>query len=200
LADVEHEVAASRSALAKLKANLGNLKDALLDAQNHVTAAMDRGLRAPAEQALSEAEGLALRLRELMPTLWFFLRPEMDPAMVGRPMPPLFSIDWNDEVRRLGRERADRRSYASGRACGERNAPFKERGAAIQRFVEQPPHSDGEWYRHPALQTHLAPLRRGFFLQWDRLRQEAGAVVVDDSSPSVVALNLWKHPEVLSAQ
>jgi hypothetical protein len=151
--DAEHELAAATSAHAKLKVNLGDLEDAALDASNRVTAAVDVLLRASAEPALAEAEGLALRLRELVPTLWFFLRPEMDEAMVGRPISSPFSTDWDAEARHLGRERANRRAYAASDALGARNAGFSEVGKAITRFLERPPHLDNgwNWYKHPAL-------------------------------------------------
>jgi hypothetical protein len=155
--DRQHELAAASSAFAKLKTNLGDLEDSELEARNRVTAAVDIVLRASAaQQALSEAETAALRLRELMPTLCFFLWPEMDPAMVGRPMPPLFSTDWDTEARHLGRERADRRAFAATTAARTRDAGFSEISEAIKRFVDRPLPQGDAWYRHPAFEAWRA--------------------------------------------
>jgi hypothetical protein len=153
LEDAEAGAEAATSALAKLRSNLGDLEDQHLDAENRVTAAADVVLRAPAADILARAEGAALTLRELQPLLQFMVRPELTPEMLGRPVYPLFDTDWSHEIRTLGRERADRRQYAGAACRGERNAPFEALGAAVRRFLEQPPHRDGDWYRHPGLEA-----------------------------------------------
>jgi hypothetical protein len=153
LEDAEAELEAATSAHAKLKERLGDLEDQHLDAANRVEAAADIVLRGPAEQALGEAETAALRLRELMPVLQFMLAPEVTPEMMGLWRHPLFDTDWTHEIRTLGRERADRRQYAAAAARRERNAPFEELGAAVQRLLERPPHLDAAWYQHPTLEA-----------------------------------------------
>jgi hypothetical protein len=153
--DAEHELAAATSAHAKLKARLGDAEDALLHAQNLVVACADVVLRASAESALAEAETLALRLRELGPLLWFYLDPSITPEhALSSPRRPMFSTDWNDEVRRFGRERAIERNHAAGDAVALRDGAFNEElGPAIKRFVEAPPHLNGwDWHRQPSLE------------------------------------------------
>jgi hypothetical protein len=114
LEDAESELNAATAALTKVRANLGDLEDAALDASNRVTAAVDVLLRASAaEQALSDAETLALRLRELTPLLRYLLDPRITPQNALSPRSPMFSLDWDHEARTLGRERASRRSFAT---------------------------------------------------------------------------------------
>jgi hypothetical protein len=158
LGDAEHEVEAATAAHAKLKANLADLEDAALDAENRVTAHADIVLRAGAEHLLAEAETAALRLRELMPLLGFMLRPEFKPEMVGLPQHPLFHTNWDVEAAPhvCGKERATRRSFAASDVLRLRNAPFEEVGGAIERFLDRPPHRDDVWYRHPVLEAWRA--------------------------------------------
>jgi hypothetical protein len=134
-----------------LKENLGALEDAARDAANRVVVAVDGVLRSGAADILAQAEEAALRLRSLMPVLNFMLRPEVTPEMmVGTRLPPLFDTDWYHERRTLGASRGDTRHYAASAARQERDAPFAELEAAINRFLERPPQNDGA-HRHPSL-------------------------------------------------
>jgi hypothetical protein len=145
LGDAEHEVEAAAAAHAKLKANLADLEDALLNASNRVTVAVDAVLRAGAEHLLAEAETASLRLRAVLPALQFMIHPEATAEMAGRPLPVPFATDWDRERhdRAIGKERADRRHYAGAACLRERNAPFEELRTAIQNFLARPPHTDG---------------------------------------------------------
>jgi hypothetical protein len=81
------------------------------------------------------------------------LAPEVTPGMVGLGRRPLFDPDWDREIRTLGRELAGRRHFAGAGARRERNAGFEGLAAAITRFVEKPPHRDGDWHKHPGLEA-----------------------------------------------
>jgi hypothetical protein len=159
LEDAELEAEAAATALAKLKSNLGDLEDAALNAGNLVVAHVDIVLRTEAgSAALVRAETAALQLRELLPVLRFFLTPQITEETALLPQREMFSTDWDFEARphQFGRERAARRHYAAANVHRLRDAPFRELGAAIEQFIEQPPHLGNGWYRHPILEAWRA--------------------------------------------
>jgi hypothetical protein len=136
LEDAEHELAAATSALAKVKARLGDLEDEARAAAAMVTVAADMVVRSHASEVLMEAEALAARLRGLRCILCFMERPEVSASdTLSTPRPDPLSKDWQFAVRQYGKDRADRRARDAWKAQRARDEGFAETKAEVRKFL-----------------------------------------------------------------